>query len=66
MEKWKKAMNTFIEGWRSNQDVVAAMVCGSYVTGKASRRSDIDIHIVLNDEVEWRERGNQYVDGFLF
>lgn len=41
------------------------MVCGSYVTGEPTGRSDIDLHIILSPDVEWRERGNRYVDGFL-
>jgi hypothetical protein len=65
MMAWEEAVTTFIDSWKSNNEVVAALVCGSYVTGKPSTHSDIDIHIILNDEVEWRERGNRYVDGFL-
>jgi hypothetical protein len=65
MKAWEEAVTTFIDIWKPNNKVVAALVCGSYVTGKPSTRSDIDIHIILKDEVEWRERGNQYVNGFL-
>jgi len=45
--------------------VVGALVCGSYVTGHPSERSDIDVHIILLNDVTWRERGNQIIDGFL-
>ena len=41
------------------------MVCGSFVTGCASSRSDIDVHIILDDGVKWRERGNKVVDNHL-
>ncbi len=39
------------------------MVCGSYITGNPSERSDIDVHIVLKDGTRWRERGNKIIDG---
>ncbi|SCY53209.1 hypothetical protein [Lysinibacillus fusiformis] len=29
------------------------------------RTIDIDVHIILSNDVKWRERGNQIVDGFL-
>ena len=47
------------------KDVIGAIVCGSYITGVLAERSDIDVHIILSDEVDWRERGNQYIDGLL-
>lgn len=65
MNAWEQAANKFIARWQSRPDVLAALVCGSYVTGDPSPRSDIDIHIILKDDVDWRERGNEVVDGFL-
>ena len=41
------------------------MVCGSYITGEPSNRSDIDVHIILSDHVVWRERGNCIINGLL-
>lgn len=38
---------------------------GSYVHGTQTPRSDIDFHIVLSDDIDWRERGNKIVDGIL-
>lgn len=54
-----------MKDWQGRDDVVGALVCGSYVTGKPSKKSDIDVHIVLENDVTWRERGNQIIDGFL-
>ena len=45
--------------------MTGALVCGSYVTGNPSPRSDIDLHILLKSTIKWRERGNEIVDGFL-
>jgi len=65
MRHWEDALHKFLAEWRERADVIGALVCGSFVTGSPSNRSDIDVHIVLTDESDWRERGNRYVDGFL-
>lgn len=65
LKEWEKALNAFLEDWKSKEDVIGAMVCGSYVTGNPSPHSDIDVHIILCDEVDWRERGNVVLDGYL-
>lgn len=64
-EKWEIALEKFIEPWRKRKDVVGAIACGSYITGNPSKHSDIDIHIILDKKVNWRERGNKRVDGIL-
>lgn len=65
LKNWRKALELFLNDWQSRDEVVGALVCGSYVTGNPSERSDIDVHIILSNDVTWRERGNQIIDGFL-
>ena len=65
MEAWQRALQEFIAPWRARPDVVGALVCGSYVTGAPSPRSDIDVVIVLAPRVKYRERGNRVVGGYL-
>jgi hypothetical protein len=65
MQDWEKALDTFLKSWHDHQEVVGALVCGSYVVGSPTPHSDIDVHIVLREGTPWRERGNQIVDGFL-
>ena len=65
MEKWRQAVELFLKDWKENEEVVGALVCGSYVTGNPSEHSDIDLHILLKSSVDWRERGNKVVNGFL-
>ena len=40
MEEWKIALEEFLKDWMSRNDVVGALVCGSYITGHPSKRSD--------------------------
>jgi hypothetical protein len=62
---WEAALAKFLARWRDRPEVTGALVCGSYVTGGPSPRSDIDVHILLKPSTKWRERGNDVVDGFL-
>ena len=62
---WETALASFLAPWRERREVTGALVCGSYVTGDPSPRSDIDVHILLKPSTKWRERGNDIVDGFL-
>src|SRR5690554_3779093 len=65
MKPWEKAIKIFLAEWKDKTDITAALVCGSFITGSPSNRSDIDIHIILSDKVTWRERGNKYINGML-
>ena len=65
MEAWEQALQKFLSDWKTNKEVIGVLVCGSYVTGKPSKQSDVDTHIILKPGTTWRERGNKIVDGFL-
>lgn len=65
MENWEKAAEIFIQKWITKENVEGFLVCGSYVTGAPSKRSDIDLHIVLSPGVDYRERGTEVINGFL-
>lgn len=61
---WQSALHKFLDPWRQRREVTGALVCGSFVTGDPSPRSDIDLHILLSPRTKWRERGNRFIDGF--
>jgi predicted nucleotidyltransferase len=65
MSEWRKALDVFLKEWIQNEELSGILVCGSYVTGNPSKRSDIDVHLVLKEGNEWRERGNRMVNGYL-
>ena len=64
MEKWKQAARTFIDQCSFKDDIETVFLTGSHAFGNADEFSDIDLFIVLNDNVNYRERGNKKVDGF--
>ncbi|MCL1995191.1 MAG: nucleotidyltransferase domain-containing protein [Defluviitaleaceae bacterium] len=64
MKNYKLAAQKFIENCSFNDDIVAVFLAGSHAVGNADQFSDIDLYIALNDNCDWRERGNRLADGF--
>lgn len=62
---WKEKLSKFIETLNYKDDVIGILACGSYITCHPSTHSDLDVHIILKDDVKYRERGNKFVDGLL-
>ena len=65
LNDWQSKLNVFLDDFEYADDVIGVLVCGSYITGNPTSHSDLDVHIVLDDKVEYRERGNKIVDGLL-
>ncbi len=63
--EWKSKLEKFINIFELKNDIIGILACGSYITGNPNNHSDLDIHIVLNEKVEYRQRGNKIVDGLL-
>jgi len=63
--KWEDKLNKFLENWECKEDIIGVLVCGSYITGSPTTHSDLDVHIILNENVNYRVRGNRIVDGLL-
>ena len=65
MNNWKTKLDIFLSNFEHADDVVGVLVCGSYITGSPTNHSDLDVHIILDNRVNYRERGNKIVDGLL-
>jgi len=63
MNAWRDKLDRFLSDFEHSEDIVGILVCGSYITGHPSSHSDLDVHLVLDDRVNYRERGNKIVDG---
>lgn len=62
---WEEKLKKFLEDFEYKDDIVGILVCGSFITGNPSSHSDLDVHLILNKNVNYRERGNKIVDGLL-
>ena len=65
MKDWEKALYKFLEKYKNKPYFEGAVLCGSYATGNQNKFSDIDVHILLSDSQNWRERGIVFESGFL-
>ena len=65
MEKWKVALKDFLSEYEENDDVIGALLCGSYAAGNETNNSDIDVYLILKDDVDYRKRGNTESNSYL-
>ncbi|MCL2187536.1 MAG: hypothetical protein FWC16_10535 [Defluviitaleaceae bacterium] len=65
MSAWEKKLQAFLATFAHAKDMAGVLVCGSYITGNPTAHSDLDVHILLDNAVTYRERGNKIVDGLL-
>ncbi|MCL2217154.1 MAG: nucleotidyltransferase domain-containing protein [Defluviitaleaceae bacterium] len=63
--EWRIKLDIFLSDFEHMKDVVGVMVCGSYITGNPGKHSDLDVHIILDNNVKYRERGNRVIDGLV-
>ena len=66
MEKIEKIIDTFLEPYKTDADIQAAMLYGSYAQGNQNKYSDIDIFIVSSDNLNWREQGSKIISNYTF
>ncbi|MCD4694392.1 nucleotidyltransferase domain-containing protein [bacterium] len=60
--KYKEIIDSFIKKFKSDNNVSAILIFGSYYKNKMDKNSDIDIYIILK-ESDFRERGNIWIKG---
>ena len=65
MKTWRDKLDIFLADFEHTKDIAGILVCGSYITGNPTGHSDLDVHLVLDERVGYRERGNRIVDGLL-
>lgn len=65
MKNYEKALNKFLKELRKEPWYEGTILTGSYAVGNNDQNSDVDIFIVTSNNLDWRERGNKLVDGFL-
>ena len=65
IDKWKLALKEFLKDYEEDDDVIGALLCGSYASGNQNSNSDIDVHLILKDGVTYRERGNTESNSYL-
>lgn len=65
IEKWKIAVKEFLKNYEEDDDIIGALLCGSYATGNQNQYSDIDIYLISKNSCTYRERGNTESNSYL-
>lgn len=63
MKGWEESIKIFLKPWIKQNHVLGAILTGSYATGLQTKNSDINIHIILDNNTLWRNRGYKTIDG---
>ena len=62
---WREKLEKFLNDFKYKDDVIGVLACGSYITGKPTSHSDLDVHIILKKDCDYRLRTTKFVDGLL-
>ena len=65
MEKWKLALKEFLKNYEEDDDIIGALLCGSYATGNQNEYSDINVYLISKDSCTYKERGNTESNSYL-
>lgn len=65
MEKWKIALKEFLKKYEDDDNVIGAILAGSYTSDNFDDNSDIDVILLLKDSTNFEERGITESNSYL-
>lgn len=65
LEKWKLSLKEFLKKYEEDEDVIGAILCGSYVNESYTKYSSIDVYLVLKDNCTYYKKGNVESNSYL-
>lgn len=65
IDKWKLALREFLKKYEDDDDVVGAILCGSYATNTQNEYSSIDVYLVLKEDANYSLMGNTDSNSYL-
>ena len=63
-KKWQ-IVEKFLTKYKNKGYFIGAVLSGSYAAGNENENSDIDIYIIANDTIDWKEKGMKLIEGQL-
>lgn len=57
IKKWKIALKDFLKDYEEDDNIIGAILCGSYALDNHHNNSDIDVYLVLSDTADYSEMG---------
>lgn len=65
VEKWKLALKEFLKEYEDDDDVIGALLCGSYANETYNENSDIDVYLVLRNGTNYYMKGCAESNSYL-
>lgn len=65
VDKWKIALKEFLKEYEEDDDVIGALLCGSYAHETSTINSDIDVQLLLKNDASYKVRGVTECNSFL-
>ncbi len=65
IEKWKLALREFLKKYEEDDNVIGAILYGSYANDSQTECSDINVYLVLRNDVNYEERANVDSNSYL-
>lgn len=65
IEKWKLALREFLKKYEEDDNVIGAILYGSYANDSQTEYSDINVYLVLRNDVNYEERANVDSNSYL-
>lgn len=62
---WRSRLNSFFDSFEWKPNVSGILVFGSYISGTETVYSDLNVHFVLSDTSDFRQRGARHSEGLL-
>jgi len=62
---WREKLDKFLADFEHTKILSGVLICGSYITGNPTKHSDLDTHLILKPDTNFRERGNRIIDGLI-
>ena len=57
IEKWKLSLKEFLKNYEEDDNVVGAILCGSYANATQNEYSNLEVYLVLKNEAGYTEMG---------
>lgn len=61
--KFEEATEKFLDLIKNDKEIIGILIAGSFVRSELDKNSDVDIHLILDENCDYRERGNTWIDG---
>ena len=65
VEKWKISLKEFLKKYEEDDDIIGAILCGSYAYDTYNENSDINVYLISKNSVNYTETGYDESNSYI-